>query len=370
MYKTDEFGPERILEIYDQKTGMHGVLVIDNTALGPGKGGARMVPDIATVEVMGLARAMTWKNALADLPFGGAKSGIRADPNKVNKPEIIRAFARKIKEFVPSLYIAGPDMYVGEKEMAIIADELGPNACTGKPSYMGGLPHELGSTGFGVAWAARTAMDELDAGIEGMTVAIEGFGNVGTFTMKSLVEWGAKVVAVSDSKGTIFNKNGINYENLMEVKQKSGTVTAYKPGEILQKEKLFELDVDILIPGARPNAINAENWQRIKSKYIVEAANIPIPVDIEKKLEDRGIVVVPDILVNAGGVISSYCETINMNPEQMFDTVRYKIVTNTKLVISKRSEYKYTRDAAMNIAQERVIDAMKKRGWRANNSHV
>ncbi len=370
MYKTDEFGPERILEVYDQKTGMRGVLVIDNTALGPGKGGTRMVPDLATVEVMGLARAMTWKNALADLPFGGAKSGIRADPNSPNKGELIRAFARKIKEFTPSLYIGGPDMYIGEKEMAIIADELGPNACTGKPSYMGGLPHELGSTGFGVAWATRTVMDELEAGIEGMTVAIEGFGNVGTFTMKSLVEWGAKVVAVSDSKGAIFNKDGISYEKLMEAKQKSGTVISYTPGEVLPKEKLFELDVDILIPGARPNVINTENWQKIKARYIIEAANIPIPVDIEKKLEEKGIFILPDILANAGGVISSYCETKNMTPEQMFDTVRYKIVTNTKLVINKRSEHKYTRDAAMSIAKERVVDAMRKRGWRENNKEL
>ncbi|MEM4335510.1 MAG: Glu/Leu/Phe/Val dehydrogenase [Candidatus Anstonellales archaeon] len=370
MYKTDEFGPERVLEVYDQRTGMHGVLVIDNTALGPGKGGIRMVPDIATVEVMGLARAMTWKNALADLPFGGAKAGIRGDPNSPNKLEIVRAFAKKIKEFIPSLYVAGPDMYMGEKEMATIADELGPDSCTGKPFHMGGLPHELGSTGFGVAWCARTVMDELEAGIEGMKVAIEGFGNVGTFTMKSLAEWGAKVVAVSDSKGTIFNPDGLNYERLMEVKQKSGTVTAYKPGEILSKEKLFELDVDILIPGARPNVINEQNWQKINSKYIVEAANIPIPVDVEKKLEDKGMVVVPDILANAGGVISSYCETKNMNPEQMFDTVRYKIVTNTKLVINKRSESRYTRDAAMSIARERVVDAMKKRGWKPNNKRV
>jgi len=361
MYNTDEFGPERILEVYDQKTGMHGVLVIDNTALGPGKGGIRMVPDLSTAEVMGLARAMTWKNALADLPFGGAKAGIKADPSRVNKPEIIRAFARRIKEFVPSLYIAGPDMYVGENEMGIIAEELGPDACTGKPSRMGGLPHELGSTGFGVAWATRTVMEKIGDGIEGKRVAIEGFGNVGTFTMKSLAELGAKVVAVSDSKGTIFNKDGLSYEKLMEVKQKSGTVTSYTPGEVLPKEKLFELDVDILIPGARPNVINQENWRKIKARYIIEAANIPIPVEIEKKLEDKGIFVLPDILANSGGVISSYCETKHMTTEQMFETVKQKIVKNTKLVIEKRKEHKYTRDAAMSIAKERVLDAMRRR---------
>ena len=370
MYKTDEFGPEIIVELYDQRTGMHGVLVIDNTALGPGKGGARMVPDLATVEVIELARAMTWKTSLAELPFGGAKSGIRADPKSPNKAELVRVFARRIKEFTPSLYIAGPDMYISEKEMAVIADEIGPEACTGKPSFMGGLPHELGSAGFGVAWATKTAMDELLGGIEGMTVAIEGFGNVGTFTMKFLTEFGAKVVAVSDSKGVILAKDGINYEKLMEAKQKSGTVTAYTPGEVLPKEKLFELDVDILIPGARPNAINAENWEKVKARYISEAANIPIPIEIEKKLEDKGVVVLPDILVNSGGVISSYCETKNMTPDQMFDTVKYKIVKNTKTVLNKRSEHGYTRDAAMSIAKDRVVDAMVKRGWVKNNVDV
>ncbi|MEO0248403.1 MAG: Glu/Leu/Phe/Val dehydrogenase dimerization domain-containing protein, partial [candidate division WOR-3 bacterium] len=151
MYDIDGIGPERVLEVYDQKTGMHGVAVIDNTARGVGKGGIRMVPDLTTAEVRGLARAMTWKNAMADIPFGGAKSGIRADPRKLapaQKEAIVRAFARKISELVPKHYIAGPDMNMTEKEMAYFADELQtPMACTGKPAQMGGLPHELGSTG-------------------------------------------------------------------------------------------------------------------------------------------------------------------------------------------------------------------------------
>ena len=262
MRREDEFGFERVIEVYDQKTQMQGVCVIHNTARGPGKGGIRMVPDVTVEEVMGLARAMTWKNAMADLPFGGAKSGIKADPRKLTpgqKEMQMRAFARKIKEVVPEHYIAGPDMNTTEKEMAEFADEIGsPKACTGKPLSVGGLPHELGSTGFGVAIATRVAVEHSGKRLDGMSVAIEGFGNVGTFTMKFLTSWGAKVVAVSDSKGTIYNKDGLGYDDLMKVKAEKGTVTAAK-GDKLDAAKLFELPVDILIPGARPDVINKDN---------------------------------------------------------------------------------------------------------------
>ncbi len=366
MYKKDRYGPEYVIEVYDEKTGVSGVLVIDNTARGPGKGGIRMVPDITTEEVMGLARAMTWKNALADIPFGGAKAGIKADGRSLSNKEkeaIMRAFAKKISMFTPSLYIAGPDMYVTEKEMAVFADVNGLNSCTGKPSSMGGLPHELGSTGFGVAWAAKTAVEELGESIEGMSVAIEGFGNVGTFTARFLSEMGAKIVAVSDSKGTIYNENGLDVNKLIEVKSKTRSVINYDNGRKMESKDLFSLNVDILIPGARPNVINESNWEYVKAKYIVEAANIPIPHDIEKKLEDKGKIVLPDFLVNAGGVISSWAETMGYSKDEMFSVVKSKIVNNKKDVISRRNEMKYTRDATMSIAKERVDDAMVKRGW-------
>ena len=190
MKREDEFGFEKVIEVYDQKTGMQGVCVIHNTARGPGKGGIRMVPDVTTEEVMGLARAMSWKNAMADLPFGGAKSGIKADPRKLTpaqKEGMMRAFARKIAHVIPREYIAGPDMNTTEKEMAQFADELGTSmACTGKPASVGGLPHELGSTGFGVAHAAKVAVEFSGKNLNGMSVAIEGYGNVGTFTHQFL----------------------------------------------------------------------------------------------------------------------------------------------------------------------------------------
>ena len=161
MVEYDEFGPEKILSVYNAKTGMKGFVVIDNTALGPGKGGIRMTPTVTTEEVARLARTMTWKCALANLPFGGAKSGIVADDKKISrekKEEIVRSFSESLKIVCPDLYIAAPDMYMGEREMEWFAKANGNfKACTGKPKSMGGLPHELGSTGFGVYHAARVA---------------------------------------------------------------------------------------------------------------------------------------------------------------------------------------------------------------------
>jgi glutamate dehydrogenase/leucine dehydrogenase len=362
MYSfADEWGPERIVEVYDVKHKMHGVLVIDNTAIGPGKGGIRMVPDISASEVFSLARAMTWKNAFAGIPFGGAKAGIQADPKSSSKEAIVRAFARSISNFVPKQYIAGPDMNIGEKEMEFFAQELGnPDVCTGKPASMGGLPHELGSTGFGVAHATKIAMEFSKKPLSGAKVAIEGYGNVGTFTHKYLEEMGASIVAISDSKGTAYLPSGLKHDIAMNTKSEKGTITAYPGAQVKPTSALFALDVDILIPGARPNVITNQNVNDVKAKVIVEAANIPMPYEIERSLSQKGVLIVPDFVANAGGVISSYVETIHGTPEQMFRMVEEKIVSNTRLVL-ERSGGKYVRDAALQIAQQRVKDAMQKR---------
>lgn len=360
--KHDEWGPEKVLYVYDQKTGMKGFTVIDNTALGPGKGGIRMVPDITPGEVFGLARAMTWKNALADLPFGGAKSGIIWD-GKTDKEKLIRAFARAIKPIVPKEYIPGPDMNTTEKEMAAIAKEIGTKkAATGKPAKMGGLPHELGSTGYGVFEATDVAVNFLGWKMEGKKVAIEGFGNVGTFAAKFLSENGAKVVAVSDSKATIYNENGLDVEKLIKIKADTGAVQNYKDAKVLETEKLFELPVDILIPGARPNVITDHNKEKVKAKLIVEAANIPIPVSVEEWFHKKGVLVVPDFVANAGGVISSYVEYMGGSKEKMFKTVKQKVRDNTRIVLERaKKENELPRNTAIKIAQERVRKAMNKR---------
>jgi glutamate dehydrogenase/leucine dehydrogenase len=366
MKKEDEFGFERVFEVYDQRTGMQGVCVIHNTAKGPGKGGIRMEPDVTTEEVMGLARAMTWKNAMADLPFGGAKSGIKADAKNLTplqKEEIVRAFAKQIEEIIPVHYIAGPDMNMTEREMAYIADELHtPAATTGKPSCLGGLPHELGSTGYGCALCTKEAVEFKGEDLNGMTVAIEGYGNVGTFTHQFLEEWGAKIVAVSDSKGTIFDKNGLKFDELFKTKQEKRTVTAHK-GEKKDAKDLFGLDVDILIPGARPDVITMDNVNNVKAKYVCEAANLPAKYEVEKVLMKKGVVVLPDFVANAGGVISSWCETMGWNDKMMFDTVKDKITKNTKIMMERSSEDNDTRNAALAIAKARVSEAMDYRGW-------
>ncbi|VVB57441.1 Glutamate dehydrogenase 2 [uncultured archaeon] len=358
----DEWGPERVFEVYDAKHKVHGVVVIDNTARGPGKGGMRLVPDISTQEVFGLARAMTWKNALADIPFGGAKAGIKADPKKINKEEVLRSFARLLRPVIDAgYYCAGPDMNTAQTEMAWFADELNNRqACTGKPFSMGGLPHELGSTGFGVAQSAKVAMEFTKKPMAGATVAIEGYGNVGTFAHKFLEEMGASVVAISDSKGTAYLPSGMKYKEAMKVKSEKGSVTLYPKAQTMPAPALFGLNVDILIPGARPNVITDANVSDVKAKLVVEAANIPMTPAVEKKLAHKGILVVPDFVANAGGVISSYVEYIGGTEGEMFEMVERKIVNNTRIAL-ERSDGKDVRAAAVSIAQERVRDAMQYR---------
>jgi len=368
----DEWGPEKILQVYDPKTGMRGVLVIDNTTLGPGKGGIRMMPTVTTEEVFRLARTMTWKCALAKIPFGGAKSGIVADPKQMaeqKKMEHIRAFSRALKRVCPSLYVAAPDINTGEQEMAAFAEENGSmKSATGKPAHLCvkpgvkcGIPHEYGSTALGVVQAAFTAANYVDGfDIDNATAAIEGFGNVGSFVAEYLSQIDVKVVAVSDSKGCIYNPEGLDYEKLLAVKTETGSVINYRPGKRLENKELFELAVDILVPAALPDVINADNVDRVKAKLVVEAANLPVRPDIEKTLSGRGVMVVPDILANAGGVISSYAEYRGYNPKRMLELVQRKIRQRTvKVIETALNKNIELRDAALDIAKERITKANK-----------
>lgn len=370
---TDEWGPEKIVEVYDPVSGMKGFTVIDNTALGPAKGGIRMTGSVNVKEVFRLARAMTWKCALAGLPFGGGKSGIIFDSKKdgKKKADFIRAFARAIRNESPSQYVSAPDINTSEKEMEIYVRENGNfNSATGKPlafcrkklfrKKVCGLPHELGSTGYGVAHSTEVALRHMKIPIKEATVAIEGFGNVGTFTFKKLEEMGAKVVAVSDSKGALYNPSGLKYSEVMKVKMDKGSVV-FGNGKKLPGEKIFELPVDVLIPAALPDVINKSNMNKVKAKIIVEAANIPMPLDVEEKLSKK-ILIIPDFVANAGGVISSYAEYIGKGPEYMHELVRRKLHDNTDLVLRTAFEHKITpREAGMKIAQDRVKRAMERR---------
>jgi glutamate dehydrogenase/leucine dehydrogenase len=355
----DDAGPEKIFEVYDTKTKMHGFVVIDNTRLGPGKGGIRMTPDVSIEEVAHLARAMTWKNALAELPFGGAKAGIIADSKSLSKQQkkaIVEAFARALRPVCPSIYVAGPDMYIGEEEIGWFAKANGSlKSCTGKPARMRGIPHELGSTGYGVYHATLVAAKHAGLDIKKATFAVEGFGNVGTFAAKYLTEVGAKLVAVSDSKGCIHNKFGIDYEKLMRIKQRTGSVANYT-GQQLPSDGVVSVETDILIPAAKPDVITDANKAGVRARIIVEGANIPMLPGIEEEFHKKGILVVPDIIANAGGVISSYVEFKGGKAKEVFPLVERKIVKNVKAVLAhSEKEGMSPRQAAMVIARKRVL---------------
>ena len=360
MVEFDAFGPEKVLEVYNPKVGMRGFVVIDNTALGPGKGGIRMTPSVTIEEVAKLARAMTWKTALAELPFGGAKSGIVADDRKITaekKKEIIEAFAKALSVVSPGMYVAAPDMNTAEEEMRVYAKVNGLKSVTGKPSDMGGLPHELGSTGWGVFHSAKVALEYMDKDLSGMEVAVEGFGNVGWFAAKFLAEAGAKLVAVSDSKGTIYNSSGIDFEELDKAKREHGTVTRYTPGKVLSSHELIGVSADILVTAAIPNLVQAGDVDRVKARLIVEGSNIPMTADVEDLFHRKGVLVIPDFVANAGGVISSYAEYVGKSEKEMMGLVENKVRKNTGIVLEQAKEHRIKpRDAAMRIATERVLD--------------
>lgn len=366
MITHDDLGPEKLIEVYDAGTGMKGFLVIDNTWFGIAKGGLRITPTVNLDEVFHLARTMTYKNALAQLPFGGGKSGIVADPKAMTKEEkysLVRAFSEAIRSVTPSLYVAGPDVNTGEKEMAEFVKANGSlKSTTGKPADMCvkpgeecGLPHEFGSTGFGVVEATKVAVESLGKKIEGKSVAIAGFGNVGTFAASLLAKEGAKIVAISDSQGTIFNPKGLKVTEVFDAKKAGGSVVNYKEAEKLKRDDVFSLPVEILIPAALGNVITEKNVKDVKAKVLVEAANLAVRADAEISLFKKGVLVVPDIIANAGGVISSYAEYRGYNPKQMFKLVERKIKKNTVEIIKKAKKDKSTpRKAALEIAMERL----------------
>lgn len=369
----DEFGPEQVFPVENKEIGLKGFTVIDNTARGPGKGGIRMTPSVTVQEVAKLARAMTWKTAIADLPFGGAKSGIVANDKEISaeqKEKLVAEFAKAIKEICPSKYIAAPDMNMAKGEMKTFVEANGSfDAATGKPADMCkdgkcGLPHELGSTGIGVYHATKVAAEDLGWNLAEKTFAVEGFGNVGTFAAGCLTKYdNAKFAAVSDSKGVIYHPEGFDFAKMMQIKKETKTVTKYGQGEVQEdSKKLLELPVDIIITAAIPNLIKKEDVENIKAKLIVCGSNIPITEEVEKMLWQKGVTVIPDFVANAGGVISSYAEYKGMSKEQMQKLVEEKIIMNTKLILFQAKHHGISpRDAAMNISVDRVKKAMSRR---------
>ena len=371
----DQFGPEYIIKVHDARLEMEGFLVIDNTALGPGKGGIRMTPDITEEEVWRLARTMTWKNALAGVPFGGAKAGIRwPGGSEKLKKEFIQSFARAVKPFIPHRYIAGPDVNTGAKEMQWFVEATGVwSSATGKPEHLClevlpgwvkcGIPHEVGSTGFGVVQATKVAAEIAGIDIKKAAVSIHGFGNVGTSAYQFLTEMGAKVVAIADKSGAIFSKNGFDKKTVQKLIQQRKEISQY-PGraEKIKPADFWKIPVDILIPASVTNVINEQNKSQIKAKIIVEAANIPMKDSIEEEMFRKGILVVPDIVANSGGVISSYSEYRGYHLKKMFELVERKIKDNSRMILEESlKRNRSPNQIALEIAKKMVENKMKKR---------
>ena len=370
----DEWGPEKVLQVYDPDTGMKGVLVIDNTSTGPGKGGIRFAPSVTPLEIFKLARTMTWKCAAAGLPFGGAKGGIIADPNKVDRVSWMKSFAKMIRPYCPSQYIAATDVGTTELDMAIFAHEIGDmRACTGKPSELGGIPHELGTTGYGVSVALQTAFDILkelkiiQLSQKSQTrVVIQGFGNVGSFAARFLDQNGVKVVGVSDVSGFIYNKEeeGLNIPKLMKDMKGKAKLSDLKDYgyDIRDKDEIFEIGLDIFIPAAMGGVINNKTSSKLVGngvKMVVEAANIPTTSDAGEYLHKNKIWIIPDFLANAGGVIGSFVEYQGRTEKDAFDLIEYKISKNIKEVLTEAiMKEENPRKIATELSKQIVYRAM------------
>ncbi|MGD9294232.1 MAG: Glu/Leu/Phe/Val dehydrogenase [Roseobacter sp.] len=354
----DDLGPEKIIHISDTKAGLKAILVVDNTSMGRAVGGVRMAPDASLQECSRLARAMSLKNAAAGLPHGGGKSVIIADPAMpaLEKERLIRAFARAIAQI--SEYIPGPDMGTNEISMAWVRDEIG--RAVGLPRVVGGIPlDEIGATGLGVWVAARVAGDYGAVGVKDARAAIQGFGAVGRHAARFLSEAGARIVAVADSGGTSFDPDGFDLPRLVALKAEGHSVTEYPDAAIGEREAVIGADCDILIPAARPDVINKSNVAAIQAKLIVEGANIPTTDEAAAELHARGVLVIPDFIANAGGVICASVEYHGGTEKQAKTTIAEKIEQNTREVLERvRRDKMLPRNAANALAEDRLRQAM------------
>ena len=365
----DQWGPEKILQVYDPDTDMKGVLVIDNTSTGPGKGGIRFAKTVTPTEIFRLARTMTWKCAAAGLPFGGAKGGIVGSPNEVDRVSWMKSFAKMIKPYCPTQYIAATDIGTTELDMAVFAHEIGDmRACTGKPAELGGIPHELGTTGYGVTSALEAAIEVLEEfkllriSKKQIRVSIQGFGNVGSFTAKFLDSSGIKIVAISDVSGFISNKDGLNIPKLMKDLKGITKFSDLKGYDIYDKEAIFEVDSDIFIPAAIGDVITDKTASKLLEhniKMVVEAANLPTMANAGQYLHKNGVWIIPDFIANAGGVIGSFVEYQGRTEKEAFELIKYKIVKAVRNLLTEAVVgQENPRSLATEMARQVIYRAM------------
>ncbi len=361
--------PKRILEVsipVEMDSGeikvFKGYRSQYNDALGPFKGGIRFHPKVNLSEVKALSAWMTWKCAVVGLPLGGGKGGVIVDPKKLSNKEIeklSRGYVQALKDFIgPEKDIPAPDVYTNPQIMAWMMDEFSkikgynvPGIVTGKPFEIGGARGRGFSTAQGGIYVLEKAVKMLRLDSKKTTVAIQGFGNAGSFMAKILSALGYNVVAVSDSRGgvTISAKQScLDIKKIIKFKKETGSVVGFPEAKTITNEQLLKLDVDVLVPAALENVITEENAGQIKAKLIIELANGPVTPEADVKLEKKGIVVIPDILANAGGVIVSYFEWVQ-NLQNYYWSERENI-SKLKIIIEKSFDEVWTKKGCLDIS--------------------
>lgn len=358
-----------------------GYRVIHNEVLGPSKGGIRYAPDVTIEEVSALAAWMTWKCAIVGVPFGGAKGAVACNPREMSEGELerlTRRYAANLRDvFGPNKDIPAPDMNTNAQVMAWIMDTYNMHArentsavVTGKPIMLGGSQGRVEATGRGVMTVTLAAMDQLGLECTNATIAVQGFGNVGSVAAKLLAEQGCKVVAVSDVTGGYYNENGLDIESMMDYcKNNSGTLEGYANAQPISNDELLALDVAVLVPAAKEDQITEQNAHSIKAKIIAEGANGPTTPAADQILADNGVLVIPDILANAGGVTVSYFEWVQDRQGYFWTEARVnkrldRMMSEAfKTVYSAAKEHNVTpRIGAYVVAVEKVAAALKMRG--------
>jgi glutamate dehydrogenase (NAD(P)+) len=362
----DDFGPFKVIELYEPSVGLRGTLVVDNVARGPSIGGVRMAPDVSTTECARLARAMTLKNAAADLPHGGGKSVLYGDPAmpKADKEQIVRAFACSLAEV--EQYIFGPDMGTNEECMGWVRDEIG--RAVGLPREIGGIPlDEIGATGWGLLHAIRVACEFQGHPLSGSRVAVQGFGAVGKHVSRFLSAEGAIIVAAADSRGAVACQDGLDVDKLSALKAVGDSVTDYPDGAGVTKrdrDSIIDIPCDIWIPAARPDVIREDNLDRLQATMVVSGANIAVTAEAEKQLHTKGILCIPDFIANAGGVICAAMEYQGASEQSALQAIEEKLSNNVQSILEiSQKRGCLPREAAVDMAMQRVNKAMALRRW-------
>ena len=352
-WTADELGPAKVIFLH-LASGYDAIVVVDNVALGPAIGGVRMRPDVTASEVARLARAMTVKNAVAGLPHGGGKSGIAAPPDlaPADHERVMRAFARAIEQLTE--YIPGPDMGTTETSMAYVYDEIG--RAVGVPGALGGVPlDELGATGFGLAICAEVLSEAKIIELAGARVIIQGFGAVGSAAARAIGERGAVVTAVSDIRGATWDPAGLDLAALLTYKQSSGSVAGFPGGAAVPRDDILGFDCDILIPAAQPDVLTADNAAKVSARVVLEGANIPATPEAEEEMASRGVLCVPDVIANAGGVICAAAEHRGAGRTEAFAEIEEKMrASTTELIDRVRRGALTPRAAAVTMADTRL----------------